>query len=134
MSYLRCDNSWRIQPCGKYGTGTDTDAYEDHPCTGCYGRPYVVNRQARIAPVDTDEPWGPAAGVNTADLSTTQRQALAAFWLDAARAEHSSIAGFLRFGLELMALGAPEPLLARAQQASIDEREHAQACFEMASA
>ncbi|MBV1857549.1 MAG: ferritin-like domain-containing protein [Nannocystaceae bacterium] len=115
------------------GTGTTIPQGTGPDCTGCYGRPYVVDGRARLAPVETGRPWGPRAHVSTAGLSVAERQALSAFWLDAARAEHSSIAGFLRFGLELMSLGAPQSLLARAQQASIDEREHAQACFEMAS-
>lgn len=108
------------------------DDFDD--CSGCYGRPYIIDHHARVAPFDSTQPWAEPSRPSEADLSPAQRQALAAFWLDAARAEHSSIAGFLRFGLELMALGAPESLLARAQKASVDEREHARACFEMAAA
>ena len=113
------------------GTSGGSDSFED--CSGCYGRPYVVEGRARAAPLSSDAPWGTQRSQVAANLSSRQREALAEFWLDAARAEHSSIAGFLRFGLELMALGAPESLLMQAQRASMQEREHARACFEMAA-
>ncbi|MFO0618519.1 MAG: hypothetical protein U0414_38355 [Polyangiaceae bacterium] len=45
-------------------------------------------------------------------------------WADMARSEHASIASFARFALELLALGAPASLVARAHRAALDEITH----------
>jgi hypothetical protein len=47
--------------------------------------------------------------------------------------EHASIAAFNRFSLQLLQLGAPASLLADAQRATLDEIDHAQRCFALAS-
>jgi hypothetical protein len=47
--------------------------------------------------------------------------------------EHASIAAFARVTLDLLALGAPVDLLARTQQAALDEVEHARDAFRLAS-
>jgi hypothetical protein len=57
---------------------------------------------------------------------------LASSWLTAALAEHASVASFNAFSLQLLALGAPSSLIAGAQQAALDEVEHARLSFEMA--
>ncbi|MGI8809160.1 MAG: hypothetical protein ACR2KK_15240 [Acidimicrobiales bacterium] len=44
---------------------------------------------------------------------------------DEARMEYASVASFAELGLQLMALGAPAPLVARCHAAAIDEIEHA---------
>jgi len=46
-------------------------------------------------------------------------------WRQAAAAEQASIASFARATLELMAIGAPLSLVARSQQAALDEVRHA---------
>jgi hypothetical protein len=46
--------------------------------------------------------------------------------------EHASIAAFARFGLQLLALGAPATLLTETGQAMADETRHAVVCFDLA--
>jgi hypothetical protein len=47
--------------------------------------------------------------------------------------EHASIGSFARFSLQLLALGAPPALLVDAQRAALDEIEHAQTAYAIAS-
>ncbi|WP_437978952.1 hypothetical protein WMF11_23075 [Sorangium sp. So ce295] len=68
-----------------------------------------------------------------AHLSPRERGELAALWVEAALAEHASIATFAALALELLALGAPADLLAACQQAAQDELEHARLSFGLAS-
>jgi hypothetical protein len=60
------------------------------------------------------------------------RDRLAATWLRDALEEHASVAAFARFALLLLSVGAPPELVALAQRASLDEIEHARACFGLA--
>lgn len=62
------------------------------------------------------------------------RSALAEHWLEAALAEHASVASFARATLELMSVGAPPALIAAHQEASLDEIEHAKRAFGLAAA
>ena len=105
-------------------------------CGGCYGRPYVIERAAVTAPVIENRDWilqgGPGPSLD--GLTNEQRAQLAMFWSDNARAEHSSVAGFHRFALELMAHGAPAELLDAAQRAAVEELAHARICYTLASA
>lgn len=112
-----------------------TNTCERPPCTSCYGRPYVANAEVVSAPVIGNRAWGSTA-VAQPDLSklgSDQRAALVEFWSDNARAEHSSIAGFHRFALDLFAHGAPPELLDRCIRAAADELAHARLCFSLAS-
>lgn len=98
----------------------------------CCGRPFTVSGKARRAEVGRRADWAFAMEpVETLDLGT--RAALAEAWLTDARMEHASIASFARFTLHLLALGAPPALVEGSQQASLDEVEHARACFALAS-
>lgn len=54
-------------------------------------------------------------------------------WLEAALAEHASVASFARVAQELLALGAPPTLVEANLRAGIDEIAHAQTCFTVAS-
>lgn len=120
---------------GATGEGTGSDDYSDFDCGGCYGRPYIADDRMRIAStVDTDAWLSPVGVPSLADTDPAQRAALAEFWTTAALSEHSSVAGFHRFALDLLAHGAPPELVMRAQQAAIEELEHARACFGLASA
>jgi hypothetical protein len=76
--------------------------------------------------------WGQAIAP-AEPLDEATRAALARAWLEDARMEHASIASFARMTLHLLALGAPPELVAGAQRASLDEIEHARACFALAS-
>jgi hypothetical protein len=102
---------------------------------GCYGRPLVVAEQVVAAAPARRADWG-AAGPRpvTSGLDADQRERLAAYWLDNARAEHSSVAGFARLVLDLLAVGAPAALVDRAQVAGADELRHARACYALAGA
>jgi len=54
-------------------------------------------------------------------------------WARAAQFEHASVASFARVALELLALGAPTSLVARAHRAALDEIAHADLAFALAS-
>jgi hypothetical protein len=96
-------------------------------CPG--GRVLIDAGDVVLAEVREDEAWGGVAGADD-DVSAG---ALADGWLLDARTEHASIASFARATLELLALGAPPALVIGAQQASLDEVEHARVCFALAS-
>ncbi|MDP2342994.1 MAG: ferritin-like domain-containing protein [Deltaproteobacteria bacterium] len=55
-------------------------------------------------------------------------------WAEQALAEHASIAAFARLTLELMAVGAPLPLIGRVQEATLDEIKHTEQCLQLAAA
>lgn len=67
-------------------------------------------------------------------LYPAARRELHALWLEAARAEHASIAAFSQLSLELLAAGAPPALLTETLRAAQDEVEHAKRCFALAQA
>lgn len=116
---------------------TDTDEFieNDFDCDGCYGRPYVADAVVRTADPRVGPGWSETGRKPVLDtLTAFERDALATFWTRAGLSEHSSIAGFNRFALDLLAHGAPATLVARAQRAALQELEHAQACFRLASA
>lgn len=72
--------------------------------------------------------------LDLASLSPELRAALARRWREIAALEHASVGSFARFTLQLLAVGAPASLLAEAQQAALDEVEHAKLAFAVASA
>jgi hypothetical protein len=99
----------------------------------CEGRPFVVEGEARVADLAQRTDWSSAVGVGLADLSATDRSALAAAWARSGQFEHASVASFARVVLELLSLGAPSELVALAQRAAADEITHAELCFGIAS-
>jgi hypothetical protein len=115
----------------------DIEVGDGPTCSGCYGRPYVAHAELVSAPTVFNPAWGfqkaPVLAPELAGLSPEQRAALAKFWSDNARAEHSSVAGFHRICLELIAHGAPLELLERSQKAAADELAHARVCYALAS-
>jgi hypothetical protein len=79
--------------------------------------------------------WYPASRSNEAAVALLDVELGAAIrrgWVEQALMEHASVAAFARFSLQLLALGAPPDLIARAASAMGDEVEHARACFELA--
>ena len=96
--------------------GSCTYSYSQS-CPG--GRPFLVEGRARVADVRAAGPAGPSA--------------LAEAWLAEALLEHASVAAFARLSLQLLSLGAPVELIRDSQRASLDELEHAETCFAMAS-
>jgi len=97
------------------------------------GRPFFDGEQMLLAPACPRSDWleAPSGLAVVPDAAT--RSALARAWLRDAQLEHASIASFARFGLQLLALGAPATLIAGAHRAALDEVAHAQACFALAS-
>jgi hypothetical protein len=53
-------------------------------------------------------------------------------WLADAHAEYASVAAFGRLSLQLVALGAPDALVAEVHRAALDELEHARLCLALA--
>lgn len=107
---------------------------------GPHGRP-LRRRGAPVLPPLAPRGGGDASWT-TADvasrlsiegLAPTSRHALAAAWLEDARTEHASVATFARLSLDLLALGAPPDLVARAHEAARDEVHHARIAYAIAS-
>lgn len=100
----------------------------------CCGRPFLIDGEARVAPVRRGAGWrGALRAIDPTGLDAHTRAALAEGWLEDARLEHASVAAFARFVLQLLSLGAPRSLVERAQAAIGDEIQHAALCFELAS-
>lgn len=97
----------------------------------CYpGRPLLVEQRPRTAATEQRSDW--LFGGGFADLRADPELAL--HWLEIAALEHASVASFARFGLQLMALGAPPELLRATHMAARDEIEHAKLAYALASA
>ncbi len=89
------------------------------------GRPLRIGGAPQlIAPIMTSKPTGE---------ERAESEALCRRWLEAAQAEHASIASFIQTRLALKRYGAPAELIERCQRAEREEREHAQAAFALAS-
>lgn len=108
-------------------------------CQGaCCGRPLLIEGRAAQAEVRGVDGWA-SLGHAEADirgvegLDAVTRAALADAWAADAVMEHASIASFHRFGLDLLRLGAPAGLVADAARAVLDEVDHAERCFAIAS-
>ncbi|MBK6917419.1 MAG: ferritin-like domain-containing protein [Deltaproteobacteria bacterium] len=119
---------------GEAGSESGID-HSQFDCGGCYGRPFVANAEVCLATATPADGWSITRGASAAldELLADDRAALVAFWSEAALSEHSSIAGFHRFALDLLRHGAPASLIAAAGRAAQQELEHAQACFALAS-
>ena len=76
----------------------------------------------------------PIDDLDVDSIDPTRRRALADHWTRIGATEHASVASFARFSLQLLALGAPPRLLAGAQEAALDEIEHARFAYGLASA
>jgi hypothetical protein len=97
-------------------------------------RPFLVGSSLRSADAAPRGDWlvegaGLAPG---AGLDPVTAEALARDWLHDACEEHASIAAFARFTMHLVSVGAPPEMIAESQRASLDEVEHARACFVLA--
>lgn len=65
--------------------------------------------------------------------SQEERRSAAMHWARIGAAEYTSIAGFQRFAMDLLANGAPPELLSGATRAAADELRHARLAFTFAS-
>ncbi len=107
-------------------------------CPGaCCGRPLTVGDEALVATLTPGSAWAtpPPPGKTSDRLANEDgvAEALAAAWRADALDEHASVASFMRFGLELMHLGAPPALIDLAAAAARDEVRHAQHCVTIAA-
>lgn len=105
---------------------------------GCaIGRPFLVDGEARTAPLSRRLDWATAGVSPDLDgLDDVTRSELASAWERTAQMEHASIAAFARFSLQLLSLGAPADLIERTNKAMV-ERDPARArraAFALASA
>jgi len=127
ISSADCNTSEGCQP------GDDGVRVCTPPCL--VGRPFLVAAEARVAPVIASGAWRGRARTPQVDhLSSDERDERAAHWARLGQLEHASIAAFARFGLQLLALGAPPELVEACTRALGDETAHTRLCFELASA
>lgn len=105
------------------------DAQPDHISVR---RPFLVGSSLRVAGAVERDDWEVAADIEPAHLDVTTARALAAAWRQDGCEEHASIAAFARFTMHLLAVGAPPEMVIDSQRASLDEVEHARACFLLA--
>lgn len=89
---------------------------------------------ARVAALGSGSDWADEIDLAGASLGPGQREALVHHYTRWALAEHASIASFARFTLQLLALGAPPDLVARATAAMADETRHARLGFGLVTA
>lgn len=133
---LGCGGSLEAVACGPVSSGIDTCChwFVYSPGQSCPGRPFTVDGRSRLPRVVARADWAAAITLDLAGLSSSTRRALAQAWAQDGCCEHASIASFARFVLELLALGAPAPLVADAQRALLEETGHARAFFGLAAA
>ncbi|MCO4745029.1 MAG: ferritin-like domain-containing protein [Proteobacteria bacterium] len=101
-------------------------------CPG--GRPIHRDGAPVLAEAVERPDWRASLTPNLSNLDEADRARLAAYWFRAASEEHSSIAGFNRLAMELLAHGAPPNLVQATLRAALDEVAHAQDAFALASA
>jgi hypothetical protein len=101
--------------------------------TCVYGRPFLVQKCARTAPVRASEDWVIRGPLPEPELLPAGAARVAEHWTRVALMEHASIAAFARFALELLSLGAPPELLEATHTALADETRHARVAFSLAS-
>jgi hypothetical protein len=95
-------------------------------------RPFLVGRAMRSSESATRSDWARTSNARGDALDDATRAMLAKVWRADALEEHASVAAFARWTLLMMSVGAPPEMLRDAQRASIDEVEHARACFALA--
>jgi hypothetical protein len=91
------------------------------------GRALQIDRTPRTAAPQRRSDWAAHADVGIEDRLATR-------WTNTAAFEHASVASFARFGLQLLALGAPPALVRGTSRAAVDEIEHARLAYGLASA
>ncbi|WP_394848613.1 ferritin-like domain-containing protein [Pendulispora brunnea] len=98
-----------------------------------HGRSLRVRGRPVTADVHRSMEWAKGSRPNAAALDAATRDALTELWLHDAKGEHASVPAFSQVAWDLAALGAPPNLLARAHKSALDEIDHAQRCFALAS-
>lgn len=98
-----------------------------------WGRPLRVRGRQVHAVLEPGSGWASGDQPTVDDLDPTTAQALEALWLHDAQKEHASVPAFARLTWLLTAAGAPADLLAWSQRAGLEEIDHAQRCFALAT-
>eukprot|EP01083_Nonionella_stella_P020140 55827_1 len=78
-----------------------------------------------------DDEW--KAFIEVTKANDSMNMAMVSHWKRQALSEHTSIATFAKFSLELMSIGAPLWLMELSNQAALDEIKHAQISFDVAN-
>ncbi len=120
----------------------------------CDGRPLLVDGAPLVSGLTQRRDWGlgriagdlgmtapalptradwRALELRSEGLPEAARRALVEHWTRAAQMEHASVAAFSRFSLQLLAIGAPPSLIEDAHRAALDEIQHAELCFALAT-
>jgi hypothetical protein len=94
---------------------------------GAPGRPVRRGRHRRLPPVTRGRP------VPQVNVDERARADLVGAWVEAGRAEASSVVAFRELADDLRRLGAPASLVERADRAAADEVRHAREAFAVAS-
>ena len=100
---------------------------------GCKGRPFELDGRRYEAESVNRSDWLFELQPDLKALNQPLRDRLRDHWLEAARAEHGSIAAFSTLSLQLIAVGAPPSLIERTHRAALDEIKHARLCYSLAS-
>ncbi len=95
-------------------------------------RPFLVGSSMRSATAIARNDWSRDLAPANTGLDRATATALGEVWLKDGLEEHASVAAFARFTMLLLSVGAPPDLVARSQKASLDEINHARACFAFA--
>lgn len=101
---------------------------------GGWGRPLRVGKRAVTPDVRASKEWARGPRPDPAGLDDVTREILRDLWLHDARKEHASVPAFGRVARQLVALGAPSDLVRRAHLSCLQEIDHAERCFALASA
>ena len=100
---------------------------------GAWGRPLRLRGRQLHPNLRIGANWTRGTCPDPTGLDDGTRRALEALWLHDAQKEHASVPAFARISWLLSAVGAPPELLRGAQQAALEEIDHAERCFALAA-
>jgi hypothetical protein len=126
----QCDNSESFNPAICHPNTDTWVCLEVEECS--VGRPILEDEKAQVALSIESRGWIDSE-LKIHELTQELSMQLGAHWLKIAELEHSSVASFNRFSLQLMHLGAPAHLVLETQKAGYDEVLHAQKAYQIAS-
>ncbi|MDB4942381.1 MAG: hypothetical protein JWP97_1915 [Labilithrix sp.] len=102
---------------------------------GGWGRPLRIAGGKALTPdVRASTEWARGPRPDVSGLSAEARLVLRELWLHDARKEHASVPAFGQVARQLVVLGAPSDLVRRAHLSCLQEIDHAERCFALASA